>query len=117
MMYIGEVAKKTGLSIKAIRFYEQKGLIREPDRAGRYRVYNSSDVELLILIREAKQLGVTLSQLKGVVYYKDDQVDWVKISVFMEQVKAQLLEQIEALRGKVAKIDQCCEQINHLKGD
>jgi len=54
-MYIGEISKKTDLSIKAIRFYEKTGLIRRPKRMSRYRVYQKTDVELLILIKEANE--------------------------------------------------------------
>ena len=49
-MYIGEVAKKTSLSIRAIRLYEEKGLIKPLPRKGKYRVYNKSHIEILHLI-------------------------------------------------------------------
>lgn len=52
-MYIGELSKRTGFSIRAIRLYEEKGLIQTVQRKGRYRIYNESDVDLLNLISEA----------------------------------------------------------------
>lgn len=111
-MYIGEAAQKTGLSIKAIRFYEAKGLIRAPDRIGRYRVYKDSDIELLILIKEAKELGVTLSQLKGVISFNNAEVDWGNIKLFLAEIRQQLLNQIEDIKQKIDLLDQCYEQIN-----
>ena len=45
-MYIGELSKRTGLSVKAIRLYEEKGLVKPPLRVGRYRVYQESDIEV-----------------------------------------------------------------------
>lgn len=48
-MFIGEVSRKTGLSIKAIRLYEELGLIQTPQRQGRYRIYKHSDVDILNL--------------------------------------------------------------------
>ena len=111
-MYIGEVSKKTGLSIKAIRLYEEKGLIREPLRLGKYRVYQESDIDLLILIKEAKALGVTLSQIKGAIVYKDGDVDWLRVKVFLDEIKLQLLSKIEDLKGKVDRIEECSNQIN-----
>jgi DNA-binding transcriptional MerR regulator len=111
-MYIGEAAKKTGLSVKAIRFYEEKGLIASPERIGRYRVYKEIDIELLILIKEAKELGVTLSQLKGIIVYSNGQVDWAIIKVFLAEIRQQLINQIDDLKQKVISLDACYEQIN-----
>ena len=110
-MYIGEASKKTGLSIKAIRFYEEIGLIRSIPRSGRYRVYSESDIDLLVLIKEAKQLGVTLSQLKIVFVYKDGEVDWSRIKIFLAELKQQLLANIQESERKIAMIDDCYKQI------
>ena len=111
-MYIGEASKKTGLSIKAIRFYEKKGLIRQPERIGRYRVYQETDIELLILIKEAKELGVTLSQLKGVIAYNDGKVDWANIKIFLGEVREQLISQIGDIKKRIDNLDKCYNQIN-----
>ncbi len=111
-MYIGEASKRTGLSIKAIRFYEEKGLIVRPERVGRYRIYKEIDIELLILIREAKELGVTLSQLKGIIVYHEGKVDWAIIKTFLLDIRKQLMQQIDDLNNKVASLDLCYEQIN-----
>ncbi|WP_434938062.1 MerR family transcriptional regulator [Shewanella sp. HL-SH8] len=110
-MYIGEISTKTGLSIKAIRFYEERGLIQTPERKGRYRIYRPKDIELLILIKEAKALGVTLSQLEGVIVYKNGQVDWAKIKLFLSEFREQLVVKINDLNNKIANIDRCYEQI------
>lgn len=110
-MYIGEVSKSTGLSIKAIRFYEEIGLIRKPDRVGRYRIYNETDVEILILIKEAKELGVTLSQLKDVIIYQDGKIDWANIKVYLLQLREHLVNQIEDIKKKIDSLDSCYNQI------
>jgi DNA-binding transcriptional MerR regulator len=111
-MYIGEASKKTGLSIKAIRFYEEKGLIRSPERIGRYRDYQETDIEILILIREAKALGVTLSQLKGVLVYNNGQIDWANVKIFLSEIRQQLIDQINSLKQKIDSLDECYNQIN-----
>lgn len=111
-MYIGEVSKKTSLSIKAIRFYEAKGLINPPKRVGRYRVYQAADVDLLILIKQAKQLGVSLSQLKGVIVYQDGQLDWLRIKLFLAELRVQLQAKIADLTANIANIDECSRQID-----
>lgn len=111
-MYIGEASKKTDLSIKAIRFYEEKGLIRQPERKGRYRVYDETDIELLILIKEAKELGITLSKLKGVIIYNNGKVDWGRIKIFLSEIREQLISKIEDINKQVNRLDKCYNQIN-----
>jgi len=111
-MYIGEVAKQTGLSVKAIRLYEEMGLIDSPPRQGRYRVYRPSDLELLKLIVEAKKLGVKLNELKSVILFRDGEPDWQKIGEFLLQVKARLLQEQEALNQKLASVDLCLGSLN-----
>jgi MerR family copper efflux transcriptional regulator len=111
-MYIGEAAKITGLSIKAIRFYEEKGLIKPPNRVGRYRVYHNTEIELLILIKEAKELGVTLAQLKGIIVYHNGQVDWENIKRFLSEIRQQLVLRISDIQNKIERLDICYHQIN-----
>lgn len=111
-MYIGEASKKSGLTVKAIRFYEEQGIITPPKRIGRYRVYTQSDIELFILIKEARELGLSLAELKGIVVYKDGKVDWKKIETIMQEYKNKLKKQVESLQRKIAMIEECCAQIN-----
>lgn len=67
-MYIGEVAKRTGLSAKAIRYYEDLGLLASPKRAeSGYRVYGAEDEERLRFIQGAKALGLSLEEIREIV--------------------------------------------------
>ena len=60
---IGQVASITGLSIKAIRYYEAVGLLPPPQRSdGGYRLYSQEDIHRLHLLKRAKQLGFTLRE-------------------------------------------------------
>ncbi|MDO6583605.1 MerR family transcriptional regulator [Photobacterium sp. 2_MG-2023] len=106
-MYIGAVSKRTGLSVKAIRLYEDMGLIRVPFRQGNYRVYTETDVEVLQLIKEAKQLGVTLNRLKGVIRYRDGDVDWDRIHCFLLDVRQQLMAEQALLEQKIKRVELC----------
>lgn len=111
-MYIGEASKRASLSIKAIRFYEEIGLIQPPDRIGNYRFYKENDIELLILIKEAKELGVTLSQLKNVITYNNGQVDWANIKIFLAEQRVKLLNQIDDIKKKIDMLNKCYDQIH-----
>ena len=111
-MYIGEVSKLTGLSIKAIRFYEEKGLLPSPLRAGRYRVYRDSHVNILILIKEAKALGMSLTQLRSAARFHDGELDWQHVVEVMLDIRHKLVEQIADLQSKVARLDECYSQLS-----
>jgi len=64
-LLIGEVAKRTSLSVDAIRFYERRGLLPKPQRTkGRFRLYTSEDVEQLGSIRRMQSLGFSLKEIQ-----------------------------------------------------
>ncbi|WP_341501353.1 MerR family transcriptional regulator [Gallaecimonas sp. GXIMD4217] len=110
-MYIGEVAKKTGLSVKAIRFYEEKGLIRAPERLGRYRVYTDAHVEVLRLIVEAKALGVSLARIKGAIRYHNGEVDWQRVNHFLKDLKRDMEAELQRIVGNIERLDACVASI------
>ena len=64
-MYIGEFATLTGTTPKTIRFYESIGLIPEPLRKGKYRVYDQTYVETVLQIKMAQDFGFKLSEIKS----------------------------------------------------
>jgi|SRR5579859_446482 len=67
-MQIGIVAKKIGLSVDAIRFYERNGLLPRPPRTdGGFRRYGENDVETLAFIRRVQGLGFKLSEIHGLL--------------------------------------------------
>jgi DNA-binding transcriptional MerR regulator len=65
---IGIVAKKIGLTVDAIRFYERNGLLpRAPRTEGGFRRYGDSDVETLAFVRRVQRLGFKLSEIQGLL--------------------------------------------------
>ena len=64
---IGDLAARTGLSVSAIRFYEEKGLLRSERNAGNQRRYIGSDIRRLSFILIAQQIGLTIEQIKDVM--------------------------------------------------
>ncbi|PAJ73742.1 hypothetical protein CJF42_14345 [Pseudoalteromonas sp. NBT06-2] len=78
-MYIGKISKETGASIKAIRFYEEIGLLNDVMRSGKYRVYNENHVTLIRLILKAKSLGFRLSEIKVFAEQKNSRAPWACI--------------------------------------
>ena len=66
-MKTGELARRAGVNIQTIRFYEREGLIRSPGRTtSGYRSYEKSDLEQVIFIKQCQQLGFTLADVRDV---------------------------------------------------
>lgn len=64
MMHIGELAERTGLSLRTIRHYDQIGLLAPSGRSeGGFRLYTDDDYDQLMLIRRMKPLGYSLDQM------------------------------------------------------
>jgi MerR family transcriptional regulator, copper efflux regulator len=67
-MKIGELAKRAGVNIQTVRYYERQHLLAVPERtAGGYRQYTADDLRRLHFIRRAKALGFTLSEIRDLL--------------------------------------------------
>jgi MerR family redox-sensitive transcriptional activator SoxR len=62
---IGDLARRTGLSVSAIRFYEARGLVRAVRSAGNQRRFLRSDIRRLSFALIAQKLGLTLSEIEA----------------------------------------------------
>lgn len=70
-LLIGEVAKRTGASRKALRLYEASGILPAPRRSGAgYRVYEGETLAVLAFVRQAQRFGFTLDEIKQIVALK-----------------------------------------------
>ena len=64
LLTIGEVADRAGVATSAVRYYERRGLLAEPNRSnGGHRVYPPDTVALLNVIKAAQRLGFTLDEV------------------------------------------------------
>ena len=69
-MYIGKVSTLTGASRKAIRHYEEIGLLPDIERSGNYRIYNEHHIVIIGMIKRAQTLGFKLSEIAPLVLSK-----------------------------------------------
>jgi DNA-binding transcriptional MerR regulator len=68
LIKIGEVAKRTGIGIETLRFYERSGLLGRPARTeGGYRLYSAEELLRLEFIKRAQTLGFTLDEIKRII--------------------------------------------------
>ncbi|MET9508869.1 MerR family transcriptional regulator [Streptomyces flavidovirens] len=71
-MQIGEVAERTGLSLRTIRHYEEVGLVIPSARSkGGFRLYTDADVERLMVIRRMKPLDFSLEEMRDLLDITD----------------------------------------------
>ncbi|MGA2857991.1 MAG: MerR family transcriptional regulator [Candidatus Sulfotelmatobacter sp.] len=67
-MRIGELAKRGGVSVQAIRFYERRRLMRTPRRtAAGYRIYSEAELEIVTVIKKMQRFGFKLAEIRRVL--------------------------------------------------
>ena len=104
---IGELAREFDLTTRAIRFYEDCGLIT-PQRAGRNRVYTQRDRTRLKLTLRGKRLGLTLAEVKELVDMyespRDTQPQMQKYLAVLGAHRAQLEQQMADLHATLDEV-------------
>ena len=104
---IGELAREFDLTTRAIRFYEDMGLLA-PERAGQQRVYTARDRARLTLTLRAKRLGLKLNEAKEILDMYDSPRDTVaQLQRFLGVLgghRAQLEAQLEELQANIAEV-------------
>lgn len=71
-MHIGELADKTGMSLRTIRHYDDVGLLKPTGRTdGGFRLYTEADFARLMVIRRMKPLGFTLEEMADLLRVVD----------------------------------------------
>jgi len=104
---IGELAREFDLTTRAIRFYEDCGLIT-PQRSGRNRVYTARDRTRLKLTLRGKRLGLTLAEVKELVDMyespRDTQPQLKKFLVVLAAHRAQLEQQMADLQATLEEV-------------
>jgi len=114
---ITDLAQEFDITPRAIRFYEDVGLLT-PSRAGRNRVYSQRDRTRLKLTLRGKRLGLSLQEIKQLVDMYDSASDTVpQLQAFLQVLAAhrQLLEQqredIEITLAEIAQHELRCRQL------
>jgi MerR family transcriptional regulator, redox-sensitive transcriptional activator SoxR len=103
------LAKRTGVAVSAIRFYEGKGLLTSLRTGGNQRRYLRSDIRRISFILIAQKLGLGLSEIERELALlpqgrTPSVSDWQRIS---RSMRAQLDDKIQLLTRTRGKLDQC----------
>ena len=111
-MNIGDVAERSGLPAKTIRYYEDIGLIRPDRSANGYRRFRDADLHKLAFLGRARSLGFTIEECRALLALYADPG---RASADVKQVAGEHLVQIDrkiaalrSMRGTLARLVEHC---------
>ncbi len=109
-MTIGKTARKAGVGIETIRFYERRGLIEQPPKPleGGFRVYPDGTVERIRFIREAQELGFSLRETDELLSLRADP------STDAGDVRARAEAKLHQVNEKIAQLDRIRTALDRL---
>ncbi|MCM5678930.1 redox-sensitive transcriptional activator SoxR [Schlegelella sp. S2-27] len=106
---VGEVAARSGVAPSALRFYEEKGLIRSLRTSGNQRRYPREVLRRVSVIKVAQRLGIPLATIREALqglpeHRTPTAADWRRISAKWKQELDERIERLTKLRGQ---LDTC----------
>jgi MerR family copper efflux transcriptional regulator len=108
-MNIGQAAEASGVSAKAIRYYETAGLIAPAGRSeGGYRVYGDADIRILRFIRRARYLGFSIERIRRLLDL------WQDTGRASADVKRLALDHVREIETKIAALGAMRDTVQEL---
>ena len=109
MLSIGEIARRAGVSVATLHFYERKGLLYAHRSSGNQRRYERHNLRRIAFIRAAQQVGFSLAEIAAALDRLPSQrtptrQDWSELS---RQWRAELERRMRALQQLHSQLDQC----------
>ena len=119
-LQIGEVAERTGVTQRTLRFYEEKGLLKPPSRLdGGFRLYSEDDVHRVEQIKRLQTLlGFTLANIKDMVEaeeIKSQLKATYRRDAEISERRAKIRKAREVTTGQVAVIDEKLAALQDMK--
>ena len=112
LMKIGEIAAFFNVSVKAVRIYEKKGIIRPAriDKQTGYRYYTADQVQQLNALIELKGLGFSLNEIREIMQGKG--MDSRRLTECLLQKKMRWKESISAAENKISGLDSIIQRLS-----
>jgi len=107
---IADLAGEFGISTRAIRFYEAKGLLR-PERVGGTRVFRRRDRARLILILRGKRLGFSLRDISDYLSLYDAHSATAQVNLLVQKVD----ERLKLLEGQLGDLQTTISELRELR--
>lgn len=110
-MRIGELARRAGVNVQTVRYYERRGLLPEPARReSGYREYTPDCLERLQFIRRSQELGFTLSEIEDLLALRTDP------HTTAADVKARADAKVADIEARIQDLRQIQRALEHLAG-
>ncbi|MFQ5606844.1 MAG: heavy metal-responsive transcriptional regulator [Candidatus Zixiibacteriota bacterium] len=98
-MTIGELTKASGANRETVRYYEEIGLLPDPQKnSSGYRVYNSDTIKRLMFIRRAKELGFTLNEIRTLIRLSTGEINRCS------EVQEFVTDKVSRIRGQIKRL-------------
>ncbi len=111
-MNIGDVAERSGLPQKTIRYYEEIGLIRPDRTANGYRSFGENDLHKLAFLGRARALGFSIEDCRTLLaLYEDDARESASVKAVAEEHLAEIdrkIGQLHSMRATLAHLVAAC---------
>lgn len=107
-MRIGEAASASGVTVKAIRHYEDAGVLRTVARSGTYRDFTADDVERLKLVAHCRGLGFSVAEVKSIVDLVEASSPACPPPALMEEIVSRKLRDV---RVELAELERSAENL------
>lgn len=109
---VGAVAKRCGVKVSTLHFYEYKGLISSTRNSGNQRRYHKQVLRRVSLIKAAQKMGITLAEIKSQLdtlqgKTAPDQKDWQRLSTHWQDSLNQRIQTMEKLRDYLSGCIGC----------
>lgn len=114
MLTIGQLAKRAGVGVETIRFYERQGLLAAPGRLpSGYRHYPPEAVERVTFLRRAQRLGFTLKEAKELLDLRGDpDAGSAEVRVRAAEKLADVdtrVAELQSVRAELARLVESCD--------
>ena len=110
---IGELAKKAGVNVETIRFYQRRNLLRHPVKPfNGIRHYTERDAQRVRFIKQGQKLGFTLDELKELMSLEEEQQCQQAQNIALKKLSS-IRERIEGLKNMekaLSDLIECCSQ-------
>ena len=115
-LLISEVAGRSGVTAKTLRYYEEVGLVDPPARsAAGYRSYDDNVLDRIRFIRSAQALGLSLGEIRSIVALRDrGETPCGRVLELLRDRSAEIDRTIRELRSLKADLNQLVDRAQHL---
>ena len=113
---IGKLAEASDVNVETIRFYERKGILKQPKKQGAFRYYPEEYITRIRFIKRSQELGFTLKETKELLDLKIKNQSRCSdvLSKTEEKIKEinQKISDLKKMRKSLEGLASCCEDTN-----